>query len=357
MLKVKEIYKTYDRKPLLKGISFDVAQGEIVCLLGSSGSGKSTMLRIIAGLEMADGGSLFWDGEDLSNTPVHQRNFGLMFQDYALFPHRSVAQNVAFGLRMQGMNKKEIEVRVQEQLNRVDLTSFASRRVTGLSGGEQQRVAFARALAPNPRLLMLDEPLGALDRTLREQLLDELRRMLRSTAVPTIYVTHDQEEAFVLADRLLILKDGVIEQSGTPKQVFDQPRTSWVARFLGLQNLLPGKVISVTPLKIQTKAGEFDTLIHDSTYSPSLGEDVMVLIRPMVDLSDKRLSDYQNLTGKAEDVIFRGNDYQLSLKLPSGERLQFFLSEAPVIGETVTLYLKAESVICLRNELNDVGPQ
>ena len=172
MLEIRDIWKSYEGQPLLNGVSFSLEAGETVCLLGRSGSGKSTLLRIIAGLETAERGQVLWQGQDLSAVPVHLRQFGLMFQDYALFPHRDVAENVGFGLRMQGLSKAEISLRVAEALEQVNLAAFAKRRVTDLSGGEQQRVALARALAPRPRLLMLDEPLGALDRALREQLSD-----------------------------------------------------------------------------------------------------------------------------------------------------------------------------------------
>ena len=180
-LSLHEITKNYEGKPLLNGISFEVVSGETLCLLGRSGSGKSTLLRIIAGIESADGGSVQWDGEDLGECPTHLRRFGLMFQDYALFPHQNVAENVAFGLRMQGVTRAEIDRRVKAALEQVNMAGFANRRVTDLSGGEQQRVALARALAPAPRLLMLDEPLAALDRALRQQLQQELREVLQRT--------------------------------------------------------------------------------------------------------------------------------------------------------------------------------
>src|SRR5512147_1293270 len=241
MLELDNIWKSYEGHPLLRGISFTVAAGETVCLLGASGSGKSTLLRIIAGLEGAESGRILWNGQDQKQIPVHQRQFGLMFQDYALFPHRTVAENVAFGLRMQGLPAQEITVRVREALERVNLAGFARRRVTDLSGGEQQRVALARALAPRPRLLMLDEPLGALDRALKEQVEEELRRILHVTDMPAIYVTHDQEEAFAIADRLILLNQGRVVQSGSPAEVYEHPASPWVARFLGLSNLLPAR--------------------------------------------------------------------------------------------------------------------
>src|SRR5512144_505172 len=231
MLEVRDIHKTYEAQPLLEGVSFTVSPAETVCLLGPSGSGKSTLLRIIAGLEAPESGQVIWDGKDLASTPAHLRDFGLVFQDYALFPHLTVAENVAFGLKMRALPRDQIASRVNETLEIVNLQPLASRQVTDLSGGEQQRVALARALAPRPRLLMFDEPLGALDRTLREDLLKELRTILRQTNIPAIYVTHDQEEAFALADRVLILHDGFILREGTPADVWANPETAFVAKF------------------------------------------------------------------------------------------------------------------------------
>jgi spermidine/putrescine transport system ATP-binding protein len=235
MLTLNNIHKSYEGKPLLKGISLSVAQGETLCLLGPSGSGKSTLLRIIAGLEEAEAGNVFWQGTSLADTPSHLRNFGLIFQDYALFPHLNVFENVAFGLKMQKTPKDEIQQRVTESLRQVDLAGFESRRVTELSGGEQQRVALARALAPRPRLLMFDEPLGALDRRLRERLIAEIREILGRSGVPAIYVTHDHGEAFALAQRVILLNQGEIAQSGSPAEITSQPASAWVAEFLGLK--------------------------------------------------------------------------------------------------------------------------
>ena len=216
MLQVEKIFKTYEGKSLLRGVSFSVGQNETVCLLGPSGSGKSTLLLMIAGLEAPDGGRILWDRVDLGPVPAHLRDFGLVFQDYALFPHLDVFDNIAYGLKMRHWSREAIQARLSEVLQLVNLTGFEHRTVTDLSGGEQQRVALARALAPKPRLLMFDEPLGALDRGLRESLLAQLRRILQETRLPSIYVTHDQDEASAIADRVLLLHEGVRESRGPP---------------------------------------------------------------------------------------------------------------------------------------------
>ena len=235
----------------LVDINLAVSSGEIVCLLGPSGCGKTTLLRVVAGLEKPDSGRVYFNGRDLSNVPVHRRGFGFMFQDYALFPHRTVAENIAFGLRMAGWPRAQQQARVAAMLELVNLPGYGERTIFELSGGERQRVALARSLAPKPALLMLDEPLGSLDRTLREELVEELRQILKETGVTALYVTHDQTEAMALGDRMVIMQRGRIEQIGTPEEVYTHPATPFVARFLGFTNLLPAQPSDsgiITPL-------------------------------------------------------------------------------------------------------------
>ncbi len=244
LLQVSHLTKSFADKPTLADVSFEVEAGEIVCLLGPSGCGKTTLLRIIAGLETADSGTVRFEGHDLQSIPVHQRHFGLMFQDFALFPHKNVWDNVIFGLRMQHLPDGQIQQLGHAALDMVGLSGFAQRNVHQLSGGERQRVALARSLAPQPKLLMLDEPLGALDRQLREELMIELRRILKAARLTSIYVTHDQAEAFAVADRVAVLNAGRIEQLDTPAAVYAQPASEFVARFLGMPNLIGGTVLS-----------------------------------------------------------------------------------------------------------------
>jgi ABC-type Fe3+/spermidine/putrescine transport system ATPase subunit len=348
MLSVQAIYKTFESQPLLKGVSFDVAAHETVCLLGPSGSGKSTLLRIISGLEEAESGRILWEGKDLSQMPVHQRGFGLMFQDYALFPHRTVAENVAFGLRMQNRPKAEIETRVAEALETVNMQSFARRRVTDLSGGEQQRVALARALAPRPRLLMLDEPLGALDRSLREQLIEDLRHLLHSTGIPAIYVTHDQEEAFTIADRLILLHDGKIEQAGTPYQVYCQPSSPWVAGFLGAGNLVEGTVLAASPAQVQTRLGKF-SLAAINRCVPEPGAQVVLFFRPTPQFSDPATGE-NLIEGKVADVIFKGDSYRVEISTSGGPVLFFNLQTTFAPGDAIRLSIPPEDILCFSNQ-------
>ena len=334
MLEVKDIWKSYQGQPLLRSISFRVAAGETVCLLGASGSGKSTLLRIIAGLEFAEQGQVLWAGEDLASVPPHRRGFGLVFQDYALFPHLTVAGNIAFGLQMLDLPRDEIDGRVMRTLDKVNLAGFEDRRVTELSGGEQQRVALARALAPDPRLLMFDEPLGALDRNLREQLMAELRRILRLSGVPAIYVTHDQEEAFFLADRVLLLHEGRIIREGTPAEVWTDPGSVWAARFLDSGNVLQGAVLPGG--KVSTIIG---TLPLTCGHAHQAGERVTMLVsrRGVRQVSEGGVS------GIVTDVIFSQDGYKVTLE--GGP--DFDIPEAPRVGGAIFLEIPPQGIKCL----------
>jgi thiamine transport system ATP-binding protein len=253
-LDVDSITVRYGRTTAVSDVSLSVADGEVVALLGPSGCGKSTLLRTIAGLEKPSSGSVRWDSADLAGVPVHRREFGLVFQDGQLFPHRSVAGNVAFGLRMHRVDREEREKRVLSLLELVGLEGYADRRVTQLSGGEQQRVALARALAPSPRLLLLDEPLSALDRALREQLAVDLARLLREAATTALVVTHDHDEAFTLADRVAIMSRGRIVQVGPPAEVWSSPVDVETAKFLGCNKFVPGSFVGLEAARVGLRA-------------------------------------------------------------------------------------------------------
>jgi len=330
MLELVDIHKIYENQPLLSGISFSVEAGQVVCLLGASGSGKSTLLRIIAGLENPENGQVLWEGMDIASVPTHQRNFGLVFQDYALFPHLTVAENVAFGLKMQNLPQNQTKLRVTASLEQVNMSGFANRSVAELSGGEQQRVALARALAPRPRLLMFDEPLGALDRALKDHLLEELRGILHESEVPAIYVTHDQEEAFAIADWIILLHDGQIAQAGTPAEVSAHPASEWVADFLGLGNVIEGNWLSDG--RVETKLG---ILGVDCETEAGKGESVALLIRP----ERVKMTEIGNgLKGRVTDVLFQKNGFRVTLE--SG--LYFYTSSPLEVEDEISFTVDVE---------------
>jgi len=258
MLCVDDIHVAFDGTPALDGASVEAETGKTLAVLGPSGCGKTTLLRVVAGLQEADSGRIVLDGDDLTRTPVHRRGIGLMFQDNALFPHRNVAGNIAFGLRMESLPRREIALRVRELLELVGLPGSEQRAVQTLSGGEQQRVALARPLAPNPRVLLLDEPLGSLDGPLRERLLNDLRNLSAHLQLTVVYVTHDAGEAFALGHAVAVMREGKVVQSAAPDDLWRQPADDWVARFLGLRNIRDegGRCHVIPPEAVTVRPGE-----------------------------------------------------------------------------------------------------
>ncbi len=351
LLEVRDIHISFEGTQVLHGVSFEVEAGEIVCLLGPSGCGKTTLMRVIAGLETADWGQVLLDGQVIDHLPAHKRGFGLMFQEYALFPHKNVYENVVFGLRMAGWGPERARQRVAEVLQLVGLAGFEERDVTGLSGGERQRVALARSLAPEPRLLMLDEPLGALDRILRDRLMVELRHILKNVGLTSLYVTHDQEEAFALADRVLIMQDGQIVQRGTPEEVYRRPATPFVARFLGLTNLIPGTVAVTEPLCVDTAFGRLQVSPDGASPSVQAGDRVTVLARPEAAMLLSPGSYADNLiVGTLTDRSFRGGHYWIGVQPADGPELNFQLgpdANVPEVSATIRLALRRNALTLL----------
>jgi len=340
-LSLIDLHKSYGSTRAVDGVSFIVEQGEILAVLGPSGCGKSTLLALVAGLEQPDQGQVLWDGRSLEGIPPHKRNFGLMFQDYALFPHMNVFDNVAFGLRMAGKAEHETRERVGEVLELVGLPGFERRDVNMLSGGEQQRVALARSLAPIPNLLMLDEPLGSLDRSLREQLVVDLRLILREAGQTAIYVTHDQEEAFALADRVVVMKKGVIEQVGTPQGIYQRPASPFVARFLGLNNLFPGEIVQVDGRP------NLKTPIGQMPLETDLSGKVTVLLHPDAVHLDRPKS-FQ-LGGTVVERSFRGSLCRMVIAVLGAQLTFDCISRAglPEVGDKIQLGFEPQEALIL----------
>ncbi|OON76479.1 iron ABC transporter ATP-binding protein [Streptomyces tsukubensis] len=337
-MRLEDATVSFGTRAALNSVDMAVAEHEIVCVLGPSGSGKSTLLRVVAGLQPLDTGRVLLAGHDQGGVPAHKRGIGLMFQDHQLFPQRDVGGNVAFGLRMHGMRRAEREARVRELLRLVGLPGAERRAVATLSGGEQQRVALARALAPRPRLLMLDEPLGQLDRSLRDRLVVELRDLFEELGTTVLAVTHDQGEAFALADRVVVMREGHVAQSGTPLEVWRRPVDEFVARFLGFDNVVEAEVSGETAVTVWGKI----------PVPPNSAQGARkLLVRPAG----------VRLVGADEGVVactvasrtFRGSHVALRLQPAGGPSLEAAcaLKDAPEPGTGVGVLFSPDDVVVL----------
>ncbi|HXE57040.1 MAG TPA: ABC transporter ATP-binding protein [Gemmatimonadales bacterium] len=322
-LSLEGLTKRFGDVLAVDGLSFGMARGEILALLGPSGSGKTTTLRLLAGFERADAGRIVVDGVDLTRSDPVARRFGMVFQHYALFPHLDVGENVAFGLESLGVHGEELRKRVAAALAMVDLTGFERRRVTELSGGQQQRVALARALAPEPRVLLLDEPLSNLDPALRERTRRELRKLIRRVGITTVIVTHEQEEAFDLADRVALLRDGRLEQLGTPAELYDAPATAFVARFVGRSSAVSGLVVANDQGAIRVRVEELEWAGRGAAregWVPRPGDPVQVIFRPeALWLTDPASGILQ---GTVVDRRFRGDGTIVTVRTDGGALLE-----------------------------------
>ena len=299
-LSVKKVNKHFGKFQALKDVNFDVQEGEFVCILGPSGCGKTTLLRVIAGLESQSEGEINQNNKNISQLPPDQRDFGIVFQSYALFPNLTVKNNISFGLKTRKQNKDAIDRRVDELLNLVGLSDHINKYSAQLSGGEQQRVALARALAPSPGLLLLDEPLSALDAKVRQHLRLEIKNLQRKLGVTTIMVTHDQEEALTMADRIILMNKGVIEQEGSPQDIYSKPTTAFSANFIGTTNLFKANKISLNSIEIHGSILECNDDIKDDVST--------VTIRP----EDVKISNSENnqniFTGTVKELEFLGSN-------------------------------------------------
>jgi spermidine/putrescine transport system ATP-binding protein len=320
-VKLIHLVKRFGEVEAVRNISLDIPPGEFFSLLGPSGCGKTTTLRLIGGFERPTSGRIVLDGVDMATTPPHKRNVNTVFQSYALFPHLNVADNVAFGLRFHDIAKPARARRVADALELVHLSGFETRKPNQLSGGQQQRVALARALILNPKVLLLDEPLGALDAKLRKALQIELKALQEEVGITFVYVTHDQEEALTMSDRIAVMSDGRIEQVGPPKQVYEAPRTAYVADFLGVSNLMDAVAEGRGPKHCRVRLGDF--VLEASGGNIDASGQVKVVIRPeRIEIIERDAPADNTLPGMVERVVYVGPVVQLLVRLEPGDTVQ-----------------------------------
>jgi spermidine/putrescine transport system ATP-binding protein len=347
-VEVVDLVKEFNEVTAVDGINLQMPAGEFFSMLGPSGCGKTTTLRLIAGFEQPTSGRILLDGHDMAFTPPHKRNVNMVFQNYALFPHLNVFDNVAFGLRRDKRPKAEIRQRVAEALELVQLTGLEKRKPAQMSGGQQQRVALARALVLQPAVLLLDEPLGALDAKLRKALQIELKELQQQVGITFVYVTHDQEEALTMSDRIAVMSNGRVEQVGPPQALYEEPTTTFVADFLGVSNLMTVTARGESNGRCKVALGEFELYASNGDVSTT-GETRMVIRPERVRLEEHQSSGENRIPGMVERVVYLGNANQIIVGLAHGERIQALVQNtgdelAYRQGDPVQAYMPAEAL-------------
>ena len=351
IVSLMNVEKSFGSNRVVKNLNMEIKEGEFLTMLGPSGCGKTTTLRMIAGFEDTTSGVIKVEGQRVENQEPFERNVNTVFQNYALFPHMTVFENIAYGLKIKKIPKDEIKRRVTEMLEMVQLTGFEKRKPSEMSGGQKQRVAIARALINNPKVLLLDEPLGALDMKLRKQMQVELKRLQRKLKITFIYVTHDQEEALTMSDRIAIMSGGVLEQLGTPEEIYNTPKTKFVADFIGESNIMEGLVKKMTGKEavIATECGDVTALAEN------FGEDefIYVCIRPENMKYSKEPIKGFTLQGVVKEHIFVGNIIKTIVALPNGNEIKInrFAEESIVTeGEMVYLWWEKDRCVPIKRE-------
>ena len=345
-LELKDIKKAFSKEEVLKEISLSIEKGEFITLLGSSGCGKTTTLRIIAGLETPDSGQVFLDGKNVTALPPEARDVNTVFQNYALFPHMTVADNIGYGLKLKKTPKAEIKKRVSEMLELVQLPGYEKRKPSELSGGQKQRVAIARSLINNPKVLLLDEPLGALDLQLRRTMQLELKKLQKKLGITFIYITHDQEEAINMSDRIAVMNHGIFEQIGSPDEIYNHPKTSYVATFVGNANILKGTVEKTEDeiLKVSL-AGETVSVASEGR-SPKVGTPVTMAVRSENLIFDEECQS--GLEATVEEKSFAGGLLRVVLKLSDGTEVianRHGIDAGVQPGQKVTCHFDAKNAV------------
>jgi putative spermidine/putrescine transport system ATP-binding protein len=323
IVRFEGVHKSYDGRTLVvRDLTLEVTRGEFLTLLGPSGSGKTTTLMMLAGFESPTGGEILLDGQPITRLPPHRRDIGVVFQNYALFPHLSVWHNVAFPLSVRGVGRADTGARVARALDMVKLVGFERRRPAELSGGQQQRVALARALVFNPRLILLDEPLGALDKQLREQMQYELKQLHEALGVTMLYVTHDQSEALTMSDRIAVFHEGALQQVATPRTLYERPANAFVAGFVGESNRLAGQVVEVTGDRHRVRIRPDCVLEAAAADAPGPGGRALVAVRPEhLRLGAAAAGCANTLQARVEDVIYLGDHARVRLRALAGDEL------------------------------------
>jgi spermidine/putrescine transport system ATP-binding protein len=343
-----DLTKRFDEVVAVDAINLQIAPGEFFSLLGPSGCGKTTTLRMIAGFEHPTSGQILLDGADVGSKPAYKRNVNTVFQSYALFPHLRVFDNVAFGLRRAGVPRDEVKRRVADALAQVELTGLERRKPAQLSGGQQQRVALARALVLRPAVVLLDEPLGALDAKIRRALQVELKSLQEQVGLTFIYVTHDQEEALTMSDRLAVMRAGRVEQLGPPKEVYEDPATTFVADFLGISNLMSGTALGPAPGGTRVRVGEIELVAGQG--NAAANGDTKLVIRPERVLLEPHDSSGENrIPGLVERIVYRGSNNQVFIRLTGGDLIQSLVQNAGhgrewASGDPVRVHLPSEAL-------------
>ncbi|MCX2186176.1 MULTISPECIES: ABC transporter ATP-binding protein [Limosilactobacillus] len=340
IMEFRHVSQQFGNNVVLRDIDFEIEAGKFYTLLGPSGSGKTTILRLIAGFDQPTSGEIYFDGQQINDVPANRRQVNTVFQDYALFPHMNVAENVAFGLQIKGVKKTEIDQRVQEALHLVQLDGYGPREITAMSGGQRQRVAIARAIVNRPKLLLLDEALSALDHKLRVEMQTELRQLQRQLGITFIFVTHDQEEALAMSDQIMIINDGTIQQSGSPVDIYDEPLNHFVADFIGESNIVPG--VMKADYLVTIDGQDFECV--DAGMRPN--ERVEVVIRPE-DL-DITTADQGKLTVTVDTQLFRGVDYQITAHDQRGHEWKINSIHQTTVGAQVGLAFDPEDIHVMR---------
>lgn len=352
ILSLRNLKKSFGDTQVLRGINLDVERGEFVTLLGPSGCGKTTVLRIIAGLLDADDGQVILEGNDVTEAPPEKRNVNTVFQSYALFPHMNVGANVGYALRIRGEKKAKIKQEVARVLSLVQLEGYERRMPHELSGGQRQRVAIARAVIAEPQVLLLDEPLGALDLQLRRQMQIELKRIQRTLGITFIYITHDQEEALNMSNRIAVMRGGVFEQIGTPAEVYDTPRTFYVARFVGEANIICGKAVSVSDGFVTLRAAGGVVTARDGDIKCSPGDDVTISVRrENIQIIDEPQDAVLRATVKEKSFV--GGLLRINLELDDGVEIiatRCGIDSPHVPGDVVYVKFSPEHAVAVREQ-------